>query len=86
MYRGLLVESRLIPLIPVTFDILDQTTRLRVQHPQKLPDAIHIVTAYSSGCVYFMSNDRDSERLPFNLRRLTPDAAGVSTLMKAPHG
>lgn len=83
IYHDLLVAGRYIPLIPVTFELLEDTANLRIAHAHKLPDAIHIATALGSGCAYFLSSDSDASRLPATLRRLNTDEAGVAALMKA---
>jgi len=43
---------------PVSWAVLRDAAEVRALHGStKLPDAIHIATALSSGCVYFLSDD-----------------------------
>lgn len=67
-----------IELAPVSRDVLRQTALLRQDFSQKLPDAIHIVTALQTGCLHLMSSDKDAKRLLPSMIRLLPDAAGVA--------
>ena len=85
LYLDLIVSGGFIALYPVTRDLLISTAHLRLNHPQKLPDAVHIVTAYETNCRYFMSDDRDGRKLPYGLIHLYPDDAGVDTVVDAIH-
>jgi predicted nucleic acid-binding protein len=83
LYLDLIVGGGFIFLYPVTRNVLISTGRLRLTHSQKLPDAIHVVTAYETGCRYFMSYDKDGKKLPSGLDHLRPDDEGVATVLGA---
>lgn len=83
LYLDMIADGDFISLHPVTREILIQTAHLRVNFPQKLPDAIHIVTAVQTGCRFFMSHDRDSKRLPNSLLHVYPNENGVATTIEA---
>lgn len=86
-YFDLILWKRLLQLIPVSRSVLVAPAEYRRERSMqggrmpKLPDAIHVVTAARSGCRYFVSNDA---RLPVpnGIRKIVPDAASVSTLLK----
>ncbi|MBP7866121.1 MAG: PIN domain-containing protein [Acidobacteria bacterium] len=42
---------------PVTRSILIEAARLRALHPLRLPDEIHLATAFFSECSFFITND-----------------------------
>ena len=77
------LDSGFIALVPVTRSLLIATAALRLSFPQKLPDAIHVVTAVDAGCRYLVSSDRDTKRLPPSISRLVPDASGLAILAEA---
>jgi len=86
LYLDLIVAGDFISLFPVTRDILISTAHLRLTHPQKIADAIHIVTAFEANCRYFMTHDRDGTRLPIGLQHLLQSEAGVETVLEALRG
>jgi predicted nucleic acid-binding protein len=81
LYLDLIVGGGFVILYPVTRDVLISSGHLRLTHSQKLPDAIHVVTAYETGCRYFMSYDKDGKKLPFGLCHIRPDDKGVATVL-----
>jgi predicted nucleic acid-binding protein len=48
----------------------------------KLPDAVHLVCAKRSGCRFFVSTDKDFDRLPQGMERVDPDENGLSRLIR----
>lgn len=56
-YEQLLLSSRM-QLIPISQFILRQAATLRATNNIKTPDAIHAVTALSTNCAQFITNDR----------------------------
>jgi hypothetical protein len=90
-FFDLLIWSNIFDLRPITRDILVETARYRsiaatprsdggVSMP-KLPDAIHVVTAVTSGCRSFLSSD-SRIRLPETIRLIHADAGGIESLIK----
>jgi predicted nucleic acid-binding protein len=82
VYSELMISSGFVNLIPVSRDILLETTTLRLTQPQKLPDAIHAATAIEAGCRYFVSADR-RVRLPGQLARMEPNRGNLAGLIEA---
>lgn len=83
IYQTVLLWSGLVEVLPITRSILMDTAVLRAAHRQRLPDAIHVVTALHATCAYFCSADRDARRIPAGLTLLVPDDAGVSLALNA---
>jgi predicted nucleic acid-binding protein len=83
LYLDLIVSGGFISLCPVSRSILIQTAQLRLSHPQKLPDAIHIATAFEVDCRYFMSHDKGARRLPLGLEHLYPNESGVKRVLES---
>jgi predicted nucleic acid-binding protein len=83
LYLDLIVGGGFVALCPVTRDVLISTGHLRLNRSQKLPDAIHVVAAFETGCKYFMSYDKDGKKLPFELCHIRPDDQGVATVLDA---
>ena len=83
IYVPLIDEGGFIRAIPVSRSILMRTTTLRQDHPQRLPDALHIATALEARCRFFMSSDRDANRLPDCLRRVTPTSPDIDLVLAA---
>jgi predicted nucleic acid-binding protein len=81
-YLDLLVWSAFITLIPVSRDFLIETADLSAVARFKLPDAVHLVSARRNGCRFFVSADKDFDKLPHGMERLDPDEDGLSRLMK----
>jgi predicted nucleic acid-binding protein len=79
----LLVHSKIVQLVPVDRDILVRTAELREVTRHRLADAIHVASAESSNCEYFVSGDADAKRLPARLSWIVPDRDGVRTIMDA---
>ena len=85
VYLRLLDEGYFVELVPISRQILMETTTLRRDHHQRMPDAIYIATAVSLECRYFVSFDRDARRLPPSLRWVTPTEKDVAELIDALH-
>lgn len=83
VYRTLFIWTGFLQVVPVTRSILLDTAPLRAAHRQKLPDAIHAVTAFHTGCRYFCSADRDARRLPSGLTHLLPNEAWIAQALNA---
>lgn len=58
IYRDTIRNSELLSVFPISRDILIEAARLRSASSLRLPDAIHIATASSSGCSAFLTNDK----------------------------
>ncbi len=58
IYQQILQTSVGLEMVPVTRDILIEAARIRAQFGQKLPDAIHLGTAYLHNCSVFLTNDK----------------------------
>jgi predicted nucleic acid-binding protein len=54
-----------LPVLPVSRAILLEAARLRAETGVKLPDAIHLATAYAANCDVFLTSDR-RVRVPAN--------------------
>ncbi len=81
-YLDLLIWSAFITLIPVSRGILIETADLSTVARFKLPDAIHLVSAIRRGCRFFVSADKDFDKLPQGMERIDPDENGVSRLIE----
>jgi predicted nucleic acid-binding protein len=81
-YLDLLLWSGFIELVPVSRSILMETADVRTVSRLKLPDAIHLVSAIQRRCGYFVSADKDFNRLPGGMVRLDPDHDGLSALFE----
>jgi predicted nucleic acid-binding protein len=57
-YCDTIQNSDLLSVCPVSRDILIDAARLRSESSLRLPDAIHVATASSAGCRFFLTNDR----------------------------
>lgn len=82
-YLNLIVWNPSVRLQPVSRDILYETADLRKHTGQKLPDAIHSVTAIRSRCRFLMSGDRGMKKLPNWMSSIGPEAGSVDALIEA---
>jgi predicted nucleic acid-binding protein len=82
VYLDLLLWSGFIRLAPVTRDILVETADLRSVAKFRLPDAIHLVSAIRARCRYFVTGDRDFDRLPEGITRVDPDRQSIDDLVR----
>lgn len=57
LFRGLLLESSDVTLLPITQAVLERAALLRATTTLKTPDAIHAATALEHGCALFLTND-----------------------------
>jgi predicted nucleic acid-binding protein len=81
VYLDLLLWSGFIALIPVSRDILIETAALRAESKFKLPDAVHLVSAIQVQCRFFVSSDRDFDKIPQGMERVDCDPDGLSRLL-----
>ena len=89
-YMDLIVWSDIFDVKPITREIILQTATHRRMTTttvagrttmQKLPDAIHVVTAMVNGCDSFVSSDRRL-KLPASMRAVSADATGIKALLR----
>jgi predicted nucleic acid-binding protein len=81
-YLDLLLWSGFVALIPVSRDILIETAALRAMGKFKLPDAIHLVSAVHVRCRFFVSADRDFNKLPEGMERVNCNHDDLPRLLK----
>ena len=81
-YLNLLVWGSFIGLEPITRPVLYETVEFRAVRKLKLPDAIHLATAFRLGCRFFMTRDSQFP-MPQGMVRITPDEDGVSRFFEA---
>jgi predicted nucleic acid-binding protein len=81
-YLDLLVWSGLFTLVPVSRDILRQTADFRETANLKLPDAIHLVSAAQARCRFFVSADKDFERMPKGMELVGSDHDSLVRLVQ----
>jgi predicted nucleic acid-binding protein len=81
-YLDLLLWNGLIALVPVSRDVLIETAELRAMYRLKLPDAVHLVSAIRSRCRFFVSADRDFERIPEGMSRVNCDHDSLPQLLE----
>lgn len=89
-YMQALIWSQAVELVPISREILIETTTYRanadqggVDKPDRrnfLPDAIHVVTAVTNACAVFIGNDKRL-RLPAGIEKITPAAATLESLL-----
>jgi predicted nucleic acid-binding protein len=82
-YLDLLLWSGFVALIPVSRDILIETAKLRAMGKFKLPDAVHLVSAIHVRCRFFVSADRDFDKMPEGMERVDCDHDNLPRLLKA---
>jgi predicted nucleic acid-binding protein len=81
-YLDLLVWSGLFTLIPVSRSVLLQTAELRETANLKLPDAIHLASALQARCRFFVSADKDFEKMPNGLNLVGSDQESLIRLVQ----
>jgi predicted nucleic acid-binding protein len=81
-YLDLLLWSGFVSLIPVTRDILLETAALRAMGRLKLPDAVHLVSAIRVRCRFFVSADRDFDKMPEGMERVNCDHDDLPRLLE----
>jgi predicted nucleic acid-binding protein len=82
-YLDLLLWSGFVALIPVSRNILIETAELRAVGRFKLPDAVHLVSAIHVRSRFFVSADRDFDRMPEGMERVSCDHDSLPRLLKA---
>jgi predicted nucleic acid-binding protein len=83
LYLDLMIWGRFIDLQPVSRELLLETVELRKYAPLKLPDAIHLATAMSTRCRFFVSRDRDFNRLPDWMEGISLHREGLAKVAAA---
>jgi predicted nucleic acid-binding protein len=58
-YEDTIQTSYWLDVVPVARDVLYYAAVIRSQFKLKLPDAIHLSTAYAAGCTHFLTRDTD---------------------------
>jgi predicted nucleic acid-binding protein len=79
-YLDLIVFGGHIELAPVSREILYATADLRRSITMKLFDAIHLATAISRQCRFFVSRDTDFKRMPPGISKVEPNSDTVAKL------
>jgi predicted nucleic acid-binding protein len=82
-YLDLLLWSGFVTLIPVSRDVLIETAKLRAMGKFKLPDAVHLVSAIQVRCRFFVSADRDFDKMPEGMERVDCDHDNLPRLLEA---
>lgn len=81
-YLDLIIWSKIFDLQPVSRDILIETADYRkASGVNKLPDAIHAVTAIRTNCHIFLSADQRL-RLPMGYSVIVPNRENLSRLIR----
>jgi predicted nucleic acid-binding protein len=57
-YLDLLTDDPIFELVPVTRDILIESSQIRARSSARLPDSVHVATANLSACRLIVSHDR----------------------------
>jgi len=81
-YLDLLLWSGFVALIPVSRNILIETAELRAVGRFKLPDAVHLVSAIQVRCRFFVSGDRDFDKVPAGMERVSCNHDDLPRLLK----
>jgi predicted nucleic acid-binding protein len=81
-YLDLLLWSGFMALIPVSRDILIETAALRATGRFKLPDAVHLASAIQFRCRFFVSADRDFDKMPEGMERVSCDHNDLPRLLR----
>jgi len=56
-YRRFLTSTVAFEIVPISRDILEAAAQWRTTSTLKLPDAIHLATAFQQSCHSFLTND-----------------------------
>src|SRR4051794_18461299 len=88
VYPDLLVGRQFIDLLPVTRDVLRETSGFREVaaaegRKLRLLDAIHLVSARISGCTFLLSDDVRMRQLPHGMRALSGAPADIDIVLSA---
>ena len=76
-YEGTILPSYWLEVVPVARDVLYFAAVIRSQFKLKLPDAIHLSSAYASGCTHFLTRDTDFQD-SYSLRQTRHGATSPS--------
>ncbi len=57
-YQQALQSTNNLTVVPISYQILVESAKLRAETNLKLPDAIHVVTALLTNCDIFLTNDK----------------------------
>jgi predicted nucleic acid-binding protein len=80
-YLDLLLWGDFVALIPVSRNVLIETASLRTADRLKLPDAVHLVSAIHARCRFFVSADRDFNKMPEGMERVNCDDDDLPRLL-----
>ena len=58
IYIASIKSSEFLTVKPVTRKVITEAARLRAAFKNKLPDSIHLATAFGTGCDTFIGNDK----------------------------
>ena len=81
-YLDLLLWSGFVALMPVSRDILIETAALRAMGRFKLPDAVHLVSAIHARCRFFVLADKDFDKMPEGMERVSCTHDDVPRLLR----
>ncbi|HLJ00557.1 MAG TPA: type II toxin-antitoxin system VapC family toxin [Bradyrhizobium sp.] len=81
-YLDLLLWSGFVTLVPVNRDILIETAALRAMGRLKLPDAVHLASAIRVRSRFFVSADRDFDKIPEGMERVNCAHDGLFRLLE----
>jgi predicted nucleic acid-binding protein len=81
-YLDLLLWSGFVALIPVSRNILIETAKLRTMGRFKLPDAVHLVSAIQVRCRFFISADKDFDRMSEGMERVDCNQDSLPRLLE----
>jgi len=63
VYQEALTSSDYLNVVPITDDILISAAQLRAQTGLKLPDALHLASAFAHQCQSLITNDAGFKRI-----------------------
>jgi predicted nucleic acid-binding protein len=81
-YLDLLLWSGFVALIPVSRNILIETAQMRAVGRLKLPDAVHLVSAIHVRSRFFISADKDFDRMPDGMERVDCNRGRLPRLLE----
>ena len=81
-YLDLLLWSGFVALVPVSRDMFIETAELRAVGKLKLPDAVHLVSAIHARCRFFVSANRDFDKMPDGMERVSCSDDKIARLLE----
>ncbi len=64
LYKNIFCNSKLVNCISINQEILIKAASIKAEYKFKLPDAIHLSSAFSNLCIYFITNDIQLQKYP----------------------